>query len=319
MKSIAALTAAAALLFAAPLAAQQQRPMRVILPVSAGSGVDAIVRAAASALSDALAQPVVVENLPGAGGITGTSALVKAAPDGTTVAVVSNNHVTNPAVYKSLPYDSLADITPIAIIGATPFVLVVNPKKLPVNNAKELVALLKANPGKYNYASSGNGTIIHLGGAMFADAAGVEITHVPYKGMGPMISDLMGGQVDLGVASLPSVQGQLKSGALRAIGVTGSQRTPAAPELPTLAEQGLTGMDVAGWFAVVGPARLPASEVKRIHDAFANAYATPAVREAMAKQGNDIHVSTSEEAARFFREETARYAVLVKKIGLTID
>ena len=319
MKSIAALTAAAALLFAAPLAAQQQRPMRVILPVSAGSGVDAIVRAAASALSDALAQPVVVENLPGAGGITGTSALVKAAPDGTTVAVVSNNHVTNPAVYKSLPYDSLADITPIAIIGATPFVLVVNPKKLPVNNAKELVALLKANPGKYNYASSGNGTIIHLGGAMFADAAGVEITHVPYKGMGPMISDLMGGQVDLGVASLPSVQGQLKSGALRAIGVTGSQGTPAAPELPTLAEQGLTGMDVAGWFAVVGPARLPASEVKRIHDAFANAYATPAVREAMAKQGNDIHVSTSEEAARFFREETARYAVLVKKIGLTID
>ena len=238
MKSIRNLLGLSALLAVAAYAQAPQRPMHLILPVSAGSGVDAIVRAASNSLSKALGQPVVVENMAGAAGITGTAALVKAPPDGNTIAVVSNNHVTNPSVYKNLPFDPIADITPIAVIGSTPFVLVVNPTKLPVKDLKELVAMLKAKPGQYNYASSGNGTIIHLGGAMFAEEAGVDIKHIPYKGTGSMVTDLLGGQVDLGVVALPSVHGHLKSGALRAIGITGATRTPAAPEIPTIAEQG---------------------------------------------------------------------------------
>ena len=313
------LAGSVAMLALAALAQAPQKPMRVILPVSAGSGVDAIVRAAGNSLSKALGQPVVIENMPGAGGITGTTAIVKAPADGTTIGVVSNNHVTNPSVYKNLPFDPIADITPIAIIGSTPFVLVVNPAKIPAKNLKELVATLKAKPGEYNYASSGNGTIIHLAGAMFADEAGVDIKHIPYKGTGPMVTDLLGGQVDLGVVALPSVQGHLKTGALRAIGITGATRTPAAPEIPTVAEQGLPKYHVAGWFAVVGPPKLPQAEVRRIHDAFVTAFSAPEVKEAMAKQGNDINVGTPEAAEKFFRDEIDRYASLVKKIGLKID
>lgn len=311
----------AAFAFAAALAAAQtaQRPLHVILPVSAGSGVDAIVRASANGLSQALGQPLVIENMPGAGGITGTSAIVKAAPDGNTIGIVSNNHVTNPAVYKSLPYDSVNDIAPIAVIGSTPFVLVVNPRKLPAKNLPELLALLRARPGAYNYASSGNGTIIHFAGAMFVDMAGVDAKHIPYKGVGPMVQDLLGGQVDFGVVALPAVQGHLKSGSLAAIGITGAQRSAAAPDIPTVAEQGLPGYDVAGWFAAVGPARLPASEVKRIRDAIAAAYEMPEVKAAMARQGNDIRVTSPEEAAAFFRAEVDRYSKLARKAGMQID
>ena len=313
-----ALLAAAVATMAFPACAQQ-KAMRVILPVSAGSGVDAIVRASSNALSQSLGHPLVIENLPGAGGISGTQALVKAPADGSTIGIVSNNHVTNPAVYSSLPYDSLADITPIAVIGSTPFVLVVNPQKLPAKNLKELLALLKAKPGVYNYASSGNGTIIHFAGAMFVDLAGVDARHIPYKGVGPMVTDLLGGQVDLGVVALPAVQGHLKNGTLVAIGLCGATRTAAAPQIPTLAEQGLAGYDVAGWFAVIGPARLPAAEVRRIHDAFAAAYATPELKDAMARQGNDIRVTSPEEAAAFFRSETERYSKLAARVGMKID
>jgi len=224
----AALASALAAVGGGALAAD--KPLRVILPVGPGSGVDTIVRAVGPSLSKALGgQAVVIENLPGAGGITGTSAIVQAAPDGSTIGVVSNNHAVNPSVFKKMPYDSLADITPISVVGATPFVLVVNPTKLPAKNAKELQALLKAKPGGYNYASSGNGTIIHLGGAMFVDAADVNVLHIPYKGVGPMVADLIGGQVDFGVVALPAVQGHLKSGALRAIGIMGKSRVASLP------------------------------------------------------------------------------------------
>jgi tripartite-type tricarboxylate transporter receptor subunit TctC len=300
-------------------ALSRERPMRVILPVSAGSGVDTIIRAAVNALSQKLGQPVVIENMPGAGGITGTAAIAKAAPDGLTIGAVSNNHVINPLVYRSLPYDAIADITPITVIGATPFVLVVNPAKVPAKNARELVAFLKARPGDYNYASSGNGTILHLAAAMFVEQAGVDVRHIPYKGVAPMVTDLLGGQVEWGVLSVPSVQGHLKSGALRAIGVTGLHRTAVAPEIPTIAEQGFPDYDVSGWFAIVGPTKLPAAEVTRIHDAVAAAFASPEVVEAMAKQGNDIHPTSPDDAARFFRSEMARYAKIVERAGIKLD
>jgi tripartite-type tricarboxylate transporter receptor subunit TctC len=301
-------------------AVAQTTPLRVILPVGAGSGVDTIVRSAQTALSKALGdQPVVIDNMPGAGGITGTQALVKAAPDGQTIAVVSNNHAVNPSVFKKMPYDSLADITPITVVGATPFVLVVNPAKVPAKNARELQAFLKAKPGEYNYASSGNGTIIHLAGEMFVDAVGAQVRHIPYKGTGPMVVDLMSGQVELGVVALPAIQGQLKAGTLRAIGIMGKSRVPSLPDLPTIAEQGFPDVDVSGWFAVVGPAKMSAAQVKRIHDAFVAAYNDPAVKAAMAKQENVIDPMTPELSAQFFKSEQARYAKLVAKANVTLE
>jgi len=311
--------ASAAALAAYPVLAQgSDKPIRFILPISAGSGVDAIVRAASVALGKAFGQPVVIENLPGAGGITGTSALVKAAPDGLTLGVVSNNHVINPAVYKKMPFDAITDVTPISVVGATPLVLVVNPK-LSAKNVKELVALLRAKPEGYNYASSGNGTIIHLAGEMFLDEAGVKARHIPYKGTGPMVTDLIAGQVEMGVVALPAVQPHLKSGALRAIGLCGPTRSPAAPDIPTIAEQGLPNYAVEGWFAVIGPPKMQAADIQRVHDAVAAAFTSAEVREAMDKQGNIIKPTSPEQAASYFRSEAARYAALVKKANVVLE
>lgn len=312
-RHFAASMAAAA--FAPAAFAQLDKPIRFILPVAPGSGVDTITRASSQALSKALGHPVVIDNQPGAGGVIGTSAMIKSAPDGLTLSIVSNNHVIYPSVLKSVPFDPVNDITPIAVLGTTPLVLVVNPK-VPAHNAKELVALLKAKPDAINFGSSGNGTILHLAAQMFLDEAGVKARHIPYKGVGPMLTDLMGGQVDFGVLALPSIQGQLKQGSLRAIGTSSQQRLAAAPEIPTFAEQGLPNYIVDGWFAVVGPKGLPAAEVKRVHDAFVAAFATAEVKDMMAKQGNTIAISTPEAAHAFFRSELAKYAGLVKKAGL---
>lgn len=299
--------------------AQSSRPLRVILPVGPGSGVDVIMRSAQNALSRALGgQPVVIENLPGAGGITGTQALVKAAPDGNTIAVVSNNHAVNPSVFRKMPYDGLADITPITIVGGSPFVLVVNPK-VPAKNAKELQALMKAKPGELNYASSGNGTIIHLAGEMFVDEAGVQARHIPYKGMGPMITDILGGQVQMGVGAVAAVQGQIQAGTLQAIGVMGTARVPSLPEVPTIAEQGFPGVDIAGWFAAIGPKGLPPEQVKRLHDAFVVAFNDPEVKAGFARRDDFLTLGTPEAAAQFFRSEQERYARLVRKAGVTLE
>jgi len=317
---LALLAAVLGIAVVVPASAQVgDRAIRFILPVATGSGVDTITRAASPALQKALGHPVVVDNQPGAGGIVGTQQLVKSAPDGFTLSIVSNNHVIYPSVYKSVPFDPVGDITPIAVIGATPIVIVVNPNKIPAKNVQELAALLKANPGKYNYGSSGNGTILHLAAEMFFDQMGVKVTHVPYKGVGPMVTDLLGGQVDIGALSLPSVQQHLKAGSLRAIGVGAAKRVPAAPDIPTMVEQGMPNYLVEGWFAVVGPAKLPPSDVRRIHDAFVTAFNSPEVQEAMARQGNTINVSTPEYAAQFFRTELVKYADLVKKSGLELQ
>jgi tripartite-type tricarboxylate transporter receptor subunit TctC len=317
-----ALACCAALLLTlcAGVHAQSAGPLRIVLPVGAGSGVDTIMRAAQNELSKALGgQAVIIDNLPGAGGITGTTAIVKANPDGNTIGVVSNNHAVNPSVFKKLPYDSINDITPISVIGSTPFVLVVNPSKVPARTAKELQAFLKARPGVYNYGSAGNGTIIHLAAEMFIDAAGAEVRHIPYKGTGPQIADLIGGQVELGVVALPAVQGHLKSGALRAIGVMGKARVASLPELPTIAEQGFPEVDIAGWFAVVGPAKLPEAQVMRIHHAFVSAFGSNEVQAAMARQDNVITPTTPDTALQFFKSEQARYAALVKKADIRLD
>ena len=319
---IASLICANALLASASINAQNDKITKFILPVAPGSGVDTIMRASSKALAVALGTPVVIDNQSGAGGIVGTAAMVKSAPDGATLSVVSNNHVIFPSVYKSLPFDPINDITPIAVLGTSPMVLVVN-RKVAAKDSKELVALLNAKPGSLNYASSGNGTILHLAAEMFLDEAGVGVAlkanHIPYKGVGPMITDLLGGQVDFGVLALPSIQAHLKSGALRAIGTSSKARLTAAPEIPTFAEQGLPNYIVEGWFAVIGPKHLSATDMKRVYAAFTAAFASPEVKEAMGKQGNLIAISTPETAATFFKSEVEKYAKLVKKSGVKLD
>jgi tripartite-type tricarboxylate transporter receptor subunit TctC len=303
--------------FAGPALAQNpgEKTVKFVLPNAVSSGVDTITRSAQAALAKALGFPVVVENQPGAGGIVGIQSLTRAAPDGHTLSVVSNNVVIFPSVYKTLPFDLNTDVVPVAICGYTPVVLVVNPK-VPAQNAKEFIAWLKTKNGEANFASGGNGTILHLAAEMFLDEAGVKARHIPYKGVGPMLTDLIGGQVEWAISSLPSVQAHLKTGALRAIGVATAQRVAAAPEIPTFAEQGLPGYQVEAWFAVLAPKGLSPADAKRINAALVTGFADPAVKEAMAKQGNIIQISTPEFAQKFFKDELLKYAKLVKKAGL---
>ncbi len=302
----------------APAFAQTDRPIRFILPNATGSGVDTITRAAQPALAKALGHTIIVDNQPGAGGIVGLQQLARSAPDGQSLSIVSNNVVIFPSLYKSLPFDMPGDFTPIAVVGATPVVLVVNPK-VPANNSKELIALLKAKGAEMNFASGGNGTILHLATEMFLDEAGVKASHVPYKGVGPMVTDLIGGQVQFATVALPSVQGHLKTGALRAIGVATAQRVSVAPEIPTFVEQGLPNYVVEAWFAVIGPKGLPATQVQQLHQAVVTAFADPAVKEAMAKQGNVIQVLPQDKTLQFFRSELDKYARLVKKSGIEMQ
>ena len=294
---------------------QTDRPVKFILPVSAGSGLDGIMRAASTQLARALGLAVVIENQPGAGGVVGTAAMIRAAPDGQTLSMVSNNHVIYPSVLKSLPFDPVADITPIAVIGTTPMILVVN-AKVPAKNLKEFAALLAANPGKFNYASSGNGTILHLAAEMFKDVSGTFSTHIPYRGFGPMLQDIISSQVDWGVGALPAVLGQVRAGNLRALCISSPERSSAAPDIPTSLEAGFPRYLAEGWFAAVGPKGMSADQVKRIHSAITQAFASAEVKEAMAKQGNSINVSSPEAALTYFKSEAVKYAALVKRAGV---
>jgi tripartite-type tricarboxylate transporter receptor subunit TctC len=311
LQSLAALS-----LPASPLAAlAQDRVVKFILPNATGSGVDAITRAMGPAFGRLVGASVVVENQPGAGGIVGLQQMARAPADGATLSVVSNNVVIFPSVYKTLPFDMPGDFTPICICGFTPIVLVVNPK-VPAKDSKELVALLRARPDALTYGSSGAGTILHLAAAKYLDDVGASARHVPYKGVGPMVTDLLGGHVDMATAALPSVQGHLRTGALRAIGVGTDRRIAAAPEIPTMVEQGVTNYVVEAWFAVLGPKGMAAADVQRIRDAVAGALADPEVKATMDKQGNVIGVSTVDYAQKYVRSELAKYAALSKKIGL---
>ncbi len=296
--------------------AQADRPVKFILPNATGSGVDAITRAAAPAIGKALGANVVVENQAGASGVIGLQALAKNPPDGFTLPAVSNNVVIFPSVIKNLPFDMPGDFTPIAVVGATPLVLVANPQKVAASNSRDFIAALRAKPDGYNFGSGGTGTILHLAAEMFVDEARVKARHIPYKGVGPMVTDLLGGQIDFAVLALPSVQQHIKSGALKAVGMCGDKRSAAAPEIPTFVEQGLTGYVIDAWFGVLGPKGMSAAAVKKANDALVQAFNDPAVKETMAKQGNTIAISTPEHAQRAFRSEMERFAALVKKVGI---
>jgi tripartite-type tricarboxylate transporter receptor subunit TctC len=309
--TLAGLTAAAA-------RAQSGQPLRIILPLQAGSSVDASTRVIADALAKALGQSVVIDNQPGAGGITGTAQIVRAAPDGNTIGVISTNHAVNPAIYHNVPFDSVEDITPITMIGTTPLVLLAHPS-LGVSNVRELVALAKTKPGAINYGSSGNGTILHLAVAMLTSETGISLQHVPYRGANQFLQDLISGQIQLGVFGANVAATHIKSGALKALGVTPAKRTELLPDVPTIAEQGVAGYDIVGWFAAIGPKNMKPADVARLNAAFATALADPMAHETLVTQGNAVTPSTPQAAAALLREEVAKYAKLVKKAGIKLE
>jgi len=321
-RRVAALFAAAlTTLAAAPSFAQDGKaaPIRLIVPLSAGSTVDAIARAMSHQMARVTGHPIVVENLAGAGGVTGTVQIVRAPKDGLTLGMVSSNHVINPSIYKSVPFDSLKDITPISVIGNVPLVLVVNPQRIAAKTTQELVALLKSRPGQVNFGSAGNGSTLHLAGELFSSEAGVDIRHIPYKGTGPLTSDLLGGQVEMAFVSVTAVAPHIKSGKLQAIGVSTTRRVPMLPDVPTLAESGLHRYSFDAWIALIGPAGLSQPLVQKIHADVKTVLAQKEVQDALAAQGITLIGGSPAEAVPFFRSELDKHAALVKRSGATAE
>ena len=310
--------AASALLAATGVHAQSSGPMRVILPIGAGSGVDTIMRAAQNDLSKALGgQPVVIENLPGAGGITGTSAIVKAAPDGNTIGVISNNHAVNPSVFKKIPYDSLKDITPISVVGSTPFVLVVNPAKVPAKNAKELQAFLKAKPGAYNYGTAGVGSAAHINSEKFNVAAGIKAVHVPLKGTPPILTETMAGRVHFAWVPTLSSMGLLKDGKLLALAVSTAKRTPVLPDVPTIAEAGYPGGQFDFWLGMLAPAKTPRDVVIKVNAEINRALRSSDMIERLARLGSEPMAMTPDEFDAFIAKEYEVLGKIMRDAGAT--
>lgn len=313
-QALATLAASAALPTAA--LAQIERAVRLIVASSAGSTIDVIGRTVQPALTSALGAPVVIENIAGVGSIIAMQTLGRSAPDGSVLALQTNNMVTAPLLMKTAPYDSVRDFTPIAMVGSIPLALVTNASRVPAANAKEFVAWLKANASKVNYGSSGPGTTLHLAVEAIQDELGLKLNHVPYKGVGPMVTDLVGGQIDFCVSALPPVLSHIKSGALRAIGLLSNQRVAVLPDVPTLAEQGFPNFNMDVWMAVLGPRGMAPAAVKKAHDALFAAFNSPAIKETVEKQGNIVRVSSPQEALDVIRRDVAKYNALAKKINL---
>lgn len=311
---LAALIAATASL--SPALAQS--PIRLIVPTQAGSQADAVARAMSQSLSKNLGHSVVVENLPGAGGVPGTQQIVRAPKDGSILGLISSNHVINPFIYKNIPYDALKDITPITVIGTLPLVLVLNPSVRAINT-KELIALLKSKPGEFNYGSSGNGTVLHLAGQLFASEAKVEVSHVPYKGAGNYTTDLVGGQVQFGFLTLQTVLPLVKAGKLKAIAVSTAQRVPALPDVPTLAESGLPKYAFDAWLAIVGPAGMQTQNVAQLQSKIKTTLQDKDVQAQLAQQGVLVSTSGAEGTSAFFKTELDKHAKIVKQAGATLN
>lgn len=298
--------------------AQSEKPIRMVVPLTTGSTVDTLARALQNPLGKAFGAPIVVENLPGAGGMTGTMQVVKAAKDGYTLGLISSNHVINPAIYKKVLFDHLNEITPIAVLGTVPLVLVVNPS-VPAKNLQELIMLAKSKPGTLNLGSAGNGSTLHLAGQMLMDQAGVELQHVPYKGTGPLTTDLIGGQVEMGFISVTAAAPNVRAGRLRAVGISTTTRSSVLPDVPTLAESGLPSYSFDAWIALIGPPGISPAMVQDIHDKTAKVLAEKEVRDLMAAQGIAPVDMPTKSVAPFFKTEMDKHAQLVKKSGATLD
>ena len=300
-------------------AAYPAKPVRLVVPFPPGGTTDILARAVAQKLSESWGQQVIVDNRPGAGGNIGSDLVAKAAPDGYTLLMGTvGTHAINPSLYTKMPYDHVKDFAPVILVAGVPNVLVVTPS-LPVNSVKELIAYAKENPDKLNFASSGNGTSIHLSGELFRTMTGVQITHVPYKGSAPALADLMGGQVQLMFDNLPSSLQFIKAGKLRALAVTSSTRSAALPDVPTLAESGLPGFEASSWFGVLAPAGTPPETVARINGAIDAWLSSPEAKDKLISQGAIAAGGTPDAFARHIAAETAKWAKVVKASGAHVD
>jgi len=288
-------------------------PITLIVPYAPGGGNDVVARAVADPMSKSLGQPVVIENRAGAGGSVGTRQVAKAAPDGYTLGLGGTGTLAiDPTLYPNVGYDPRRDFSPIGLIATSPLIVLVN-HSVPAHNVQELIALAKAQPGKLNYASAGVGSGIHLGTVLFAETAGIDLTHIPYKGSGPALTDLLGGHVQIYFSSLPPAIGLVKEGKLRALGVTGLQRSSSFPDLPTVAEQGLPGFEAVLHYGIVAPAGTPRQIIDKLNAALRAALDDPKVRGHIATEGAEpLPTSPEEYAADIDREET-KWSALVRK------
>lgn len=291
------------------------KPIRIISPFAAGGGNDAFLRTLAPRLTENLKQPIVIDTRAGANGIVGTELAARAAPDGYTLILIPSNHTVNASLHKKLPYDVIRDFTPISLAGSSPLVVAVHPS-LPVKNIKELIAFAKARPNQLTYGSAGVGSSGHLAGALFESMTGIATTHVPYKGMSIAVTDLIGGQISLTFGTSLSVIPQVRNGRLRALAITSAGRSPALPDIPTVAESGVRGYEASLWYGFVGPAKIPADIVRRLNTEIAAVLALAEIRERLASQGVDARSTTPEEFARLLVTDLERWAAVLKRVGI---
>ncbi len=321
MRCISALTAVAVITTTAPLAHAQSypvRPLRIVVPFPAGGGVDATARTVGQKLAEQLGQPVVIDNRAGAAGTIGADHVAKSAPDGYTFLVAGPGAISVATlVFTKLPYLPSRDLAPVSTLVTMPYILVAHPS-VPAKNARELIALAKANPGRLNMASGGAGTGQHLAGELFNMMAGIRMVHIPYKGTAPAIADIMGGHADL-TFSDPSVLPQVKSGKLKAIGVSGTKRYAPLPDAPVIAETGLPGYDAINWYPMMAPAATPKEIIARMNAEVQKALNDPGVRERLMTQGLIPSGNTPEQLAAFIREDTQRWEPVVKLTGVKLD
>ncbi len=320
------LTCVAGLLLAASSHAQAQvaasaypaRPVKVIVPYPPGGPTDIVARVVFQQVSDSTGQQFVVENRAGAGGNIGAEAVARAPADGYTLLVATTAHAINMSLFKSLNYDVLKDFAPVTLLTQGPLVLVAT-ANFPAASVRELIALAKAKPNTLNFASSGNGQSTHLSAELFNTMAGIKLAHVPYKGSAPALTDVIGGQVPLMFDTMLSAMPFVKAGKLKALAVTSSQRSPAAPELPTVAESGLPGYEVVAWNGLLAPAGTPKPVIDRLSDELSKAMAVPQVREKFSVQGFAASWDSPEQFGRFLRSEVAKWAKTVKASGASLD
>lgn len=295
------------------------KPIRFVVPYSAGGTSDIIARIIGQKLSERVGQQVVIDNRPGAGGNLGSDLVAKAMPEGYTI-LMGNvaTHAINPSLYAKMPYDAVRDFSPVTLVADVPTVLVV-PLSVPAKSVQQLITLAKKTPGALNFASAGTGTTQHLAGELFKTMAGINIVHIPYKGGGPALTDLIGGQVSLMFPNIPLVLPYIKSGRLRALAVASSKRSSILPDVPTVSESGLSGLEVATWFGVLGPAGILKEVVMRLHDEIVGIVGSSETKERLTGIGADIVTSSPDEFSAYIKAEIAKWAKVIKASGARAD
>ncbi len=294
------------------------KPLRIVVPYTPGGGTDLVARTLAEGMSKELGQQVLVDNKPGGGTVIGSEAVAKSAPDGYTMLLTTSAHAINTSLVKALPYSATNSFASVALIGRAPNVLLTRPDR-PYKTVKDVISHAQANPGKLTYGSSGNGTAVHLSGELFKLLARCDITHVPYRGAGPALTDLLGGQIDFVFATISGAAPFIESGRLRALALTSAERSPSWPNVPTLAESGVTGYSAEVWYALFAPAATPQATVARLNAAAKRAVLSDAFRKRVEAEGLVTDVGTPEQLAAFVRAEEARWAKVVQEGRITTD